>query len=259
MKAGLLIYGSLDTISGGYLYDRKLVEYLKLQGDTVEVISLPWRNYLSHLMDNLTYHLPAELDVLIQDELNHPSLIFANQGQRTFPVVSLVHHLRSSEAHPYLLKPVYRRIERAYLSSVDAFIFNSETTRKVVLAQINHEPPNIVAYPPSDRFGSPIGPDLVKVRSAEVGSLRILFLGNVIRRKGLHLLIEAIGRNPQGYQLEVVGSLDMDPEYVNKVKYKTSVYGMGERVRFYGTLSRRELIRILHRFNLLLEVTTNPA
>jgi TetR/AcrR family transcriptional regulator len=29
MNVGLLIYGGLETVSGGYLYDRKLVEYLQ--------------------------------------------------------------------------------------------------------------------------------------------------------------------------------------------------------------------------------------
>ena len=29
MHIGLIIYGSLDTMSGGYLYDRKLVAYLR--------------------------------------------------------------------------------------------------------------------------------------------------------------------------------------------------------------------------------------
>ena len=29
MKIGLVIYGSLDTISGGYYYDRRLVDSLK--------------------------------------------------------------------------------------------------------------------------------------------------------------------------------------------------------------------------------------
>ena len=72
MKIGLLIYGSLDTVSGGYLYDRKLVEYLRAQGDTVEIISLPWRNYAAHLMDNFRFRLPPGLDLLIEDELNHP-------------------------------------------------------------------------------------------------------------------------------------------------------------------------------------------
>ena len=66
MKIGFVIYGSLNTVSGGYLYDRKLVEYLHAQGDTVEIISLPWRNYGAHLMDNFRFRLPKDLDILIQ-------------------------------------------------------------------------------------------------------------------------------------------------------------------------------------------------
>ena len=83
MRVGLLIYGSLETLSGGYLYDRKLVQYLREQGDHVEVISLPWRGYARHLSDNLSPSLLGKLldlsvDVLIQDELNHPSLAWLN-------------------------------------------------------------------------------------------------------------------------------------------------------------------------------------
>src|SRR3989304_6666951 len=98
MKIGLIIYGSLNTLSGGYLYDRKLADYLRAQGDTVEVISLPWRNYAAHLTDNLSFKLPGDLDILLQDELNHPSLIGANRSKHSHPVISLVHHLRCSEA-----------------------------------------------------------------------------------------------------------------------------------------------------------------
>src|SRR5512139_3888486 len=104
MHIGLIIYGSLDTLSGGYLYDRKLVEYLRSQRDTVEIISLPWRSYGAHLTDNLWFRLPGhganrskKFDILIQDELNHPSLLFANRRRHPYPVISLVHHLRSSE------------------------------------------------------------------------------------------------------------------------------------------------------------------
>ena len=57
MRLGLLIYGSLDTLSGGYLYDRKLVEHLRRAGDSVEIISIPWRSYPAHLADNFSSRL----------------------------------------------------------------------------------------------------------------------------------------------------------------------------------------------------------
>src|SRR5689334_5084484 len=156
MKIGLLIYGSLDTLSGGYLYDRKLVEYLRAQGDTVEIISLPWRNYAAHLTDNFSFNLPSNFDILIEDELNHPSLISANRGRHPYPIISLVHHLRCSELRPKWQNNFYQVVERKYLQSVDGFIFNSKTTRGVVNNLLNSEKPSVVAYPPTDRFGDAI-------------------------------------------------------------------------------------------------------
>lgn len=147
MKIGFVIYGSLDTVSGGYLYDRKLVEYLRSQGDTVEIISLPWRNYAAHLADNFRFRLPSDLDILIQDELNHPSLIGANAGKHSYPVISLVHHLRCSEFRPKWQNDLYRVVEKEYLQSVDGFIFNSKTTHGVVNGLIGKDKPSVVAYP----------------------------------------------------------------------------------------------------------------
>ena len=40
MRVGLIIYGSLETLAGGYLYDRIVVEGLERLGHEVEVISL---------------------------------------------------------------------------------------------------------------------------------------------------------------------------------------------------------------------------
>ena len=199
MNIGFLIYDSLDILSGGYLYDRKLVEYLRGQGDTVEIISLPWRNYEVHLTDNIRFRLPPNLDILIQDELNHPSLIAANAGKHPYPVISLVHHLRCSELRPKWQNSFYGVIEKRYLQSVDGFIFNSQTTKSVVNGLIVNGKPSVVAYPPTDRFGQSITEDEI-IKRAKSHELQILFLGNVIERKGLHTLLDALamGAPPHG-------------------------------------------------------------
>ena len=216
MKIGFVIYGSLDTLSGGYLYDRKLVEYLQSQGDTVEIISLPWRNYAAHLTDNFRFRLPPDLDLLIQDELNHPSLLSANRRPHSCSVVSLVHHLRCSEQRPTWQNWFFRLIEKRYLNSVDGFIFNSQTTKRVVNSLLENSKPNIVAYPPTDRFGHPISENEVIARAKGKGPLQLLFLGNVIHRKGLHTLLEAIRHKMLAVRLEVVGGLNAEPEYAQR-------------------------------------------
>ena len=278
MKLGLVIYGSLDTLSGGYFYDRKLVEYLRAQGDTVEFISLPWRNYAAHLMDNLRFRLPVTtnrrpersgaqskgeaakqspregmFDILIQDELNHPSLIAANAGKHPYPIISLVHHLRCSELRSKWQNGLYRFIEKKYLQSVNGFIFNSQTTKRVVNGVIENSKPGGVAYPPTDRFGESVTEEEI-VERAKCSELRILFLGNVIERKGLHTLIDALAverDNISLYRLDVIGSPTTNPAYAKAMREKIAASNLSSFIFLHGPLDNEPLQQKLRQAHVL--------
>ncbi len=241
MKIGLVIYGSIDTLSGGYMYDRMMVEYLRAQGDTVEIISLPWRNYAAHLTDNFSFKLPPNLDILIQDELNHPSLIGANRGKHPYPIISLVHHLRCSELRPKWQNDIYRVVEKKYLQSVDGFIFNSQTTKGVVNGLIGNSKPDVVAYPPTDRFGDALSEGEIEERSKKK-ELRVLFLGNVMGRKGLHTLLEAVNFQRTALQVDVVGSLTSEPEYAKQMQEFIVQNDLSSFVFLHGSLNNQPLI-----------------
>lgn len=241
MKIGLVIYGSIDTLSGGYMYDRMMVEYLRSQGDTVEIISLPWRNYAAHLMDNFSFKLPPNLDILIQDELNHPSLIGANRGKHPYPIVSLVHHLRCSELRPKWQNDLYRVAEKKYLQSVDGFIFNSKTTKGVVNSLIGNSKPDVVAFPPTDRFGDAISEKEIEERGKKK-EMNILFLGNVMGRKGLHTLLEAARLSTFDLRLDIVGSLTSEPEYAKQMKEYIAQNDLSSFVFLHGSLNNQPLI-----------------
>ncbi len=250
MRTGFVIYGSLHTLSGGYLYDRKLVEYLRTQGDSVEIISLPWRNYAAHLTDNFHVQLPPGLDILIQDELNHPSLILANRARHLYPVISLVHHLRSSELRPAWKNTFYRVIEKKYLQSVDGFIFNSQTTQKVVHTLIGKDKPGVVAYPPTDRFGDPVSEAEIN-RRAQISPLRVLFLGNIIYRKGLHTLLRAISSQHSVFQIDVVGSWTAEPQYAKHIKEFIAHNNLSSSVFLHGSLDKERLVEKLKQAHVL--------
>ena len=250
MRIGLIIYGSLGTLSGGYLYDRKLVEFLRSQGDFVEIISLPWRNYAAHLTDNLRFRLPSKLDILIQDELDHPSLIFANRSKHPYPIISLVHHLRCSELRPKWQNTLYAWVEKKYLRSVDGFIFNSKTTRNVVHKLLDHETPSIVAYPPTDRFGEPISEKEI-IERAKSDEFRILFLGNVIHRKGLHTLLQAVSIQRSGFRLDGIGSLTSEPRYAHHIQEYITDNHLSSFVSLHGPLDREPLIEKLKQAHVL--------
>src|SRR5512136_3108376 len=187
MRIGLVIYGRLDSLSGGYLYDRKLVAHLQKQGDSVEIISLPWRNYLLHLKDNFSFKLfrrlaDLQVDLLLQDELNHPSLFILNQHLRRqidYPIVSIVHHLRINEAFPEWQSRIYRMIEQHYLFGVDGFIFNSLTTcREVDSLHIEsnvRRRPSLIAYPGGDHLNPSISESEI-IQRAQNKTLQLLFV-----------------------------------------------------------------------------------
>ena len=253
MKVGFIIYGSLETVSGGYLYDRKLVKYLREQGDIVDVISLPWRNYAAHLTDNFRFRLRGSpviatmhsqnnnaFDILIQDELNHPSLIAANAGKHPYPVVSLVHHLRCSELRPAWQNSFYRWVESKYLQRVDGFIFNSETTKSVVRGLLSDGKPSVVAYPPTDRFGEAISESEI-IERANSDELRILFLGNVIQRKGLHTLLEAVKRQTSKVKVDVIGGLVSEPKYVRAIQEIIAINNLSTFVFLHGSRDNEPL------------------
>jgi glycosyltransferase involved in cell wall biosynthesis len=250
MHIGLVIYGSLDTISGGYMYDRKLVEYLRHQGDVVEIISLSWRNYSAHLMDNFHFRLPKKLDILIEDELNHPSLVLPNRGKHSYPIVSLVHHLRSSELRPAWQNSLYRFVEKNYLQSVNGFIFNSKTTKKAVLNLLHKARPSVLAYPPVDQFGAPISQHEIEER-ANRDEFRILFLGNVIYRKGLHTLLQAVQGLDVKVHVDVIGSLTSEPAYASLIQEIIEKNQLSTCVSLHGSLDRKTLIEKFNQAHVL--------
>ena len=106
MEVVLVIYGSIDQVTGGYIYDRKVVERLRAYGVGVRVYALRTRPYFWTPVQGLT---AAVRDLLrkgkeerrlgVVDELTHSSfsisLLF--RFRPISHVVTLVHHLRSEE------------------------------------------------------------------------------------------------------------------------------------------------------------------
>jgi glycosyltransferase involved in cell wall biosynthesis len=240
-----VIFGGLETLTGGYLYNRMLVEYLRNRGHEVEVISQPYPGYYRHLI-SLGKHLrQLPLDILLQDEATHPAFFLLNQRLRArvaYPIISIVHHLRSSEQCSAWQKRLYGDIERRYLMTIDGFIFNSQTTRCSVERIIGSKCPSVVAYPSGNRFLTNITDEEIAIRAKQPGPLRIVFVGNVIHRKEVHTLLAALAQLPRDIcTLTVVGDLFMDKPYVRAIRRQVTENGLDDRAMFLGSISDVEL------------------
>lgn len=249
MKIGLTVYGSLETRSGGFRYDRQLVEQLRDKGDTVKVVELPWRTYPRGLVDNVSIgirrRLAVDVDVMLQDELAHPSLISHNR-RCEYPIVTIVHHLRASERR--LLSPLYRRIEAQYLSTVDAVINNSVTTEQTVTKLIGEDVPSIVAPPAGDRFDPLIDSTTIRQR-AQTDPLQVVFVGNLIPRKGVDTLIDAVAKVDADLRVVIVGS-HADGKYVRSLKRSIRNAGL-DNIELTGAVADDTLQSILKKSHVL--------
>jgi glycosyltransferase involved in cell wall biosynthesis len=250
LRVGLVIYGSLDIITGGFIYDRKLVDYLRAYGFSVEVYSLPWRNYLSHLTDNFSMKFfrklrDSKVDIMLQDELNHPSLLASNScwfHSRKYPVISIVHHLRCSESRSRTANRLYGTVEKKYLDTNDGFIFNSQTTRESVDNLGITIKPFIIAHPGRNPQNQKISPGFIRERAERTGPINLLFVGSLIPRKELLTLLEALTYIPKKeWTLRVVGSLETDKVYANLVLAGLKRLDLESNVRLLGAMDSGDL------------------
>lgn len=260
MRVGLIIFGSLDTLTGGYFYDRRLLEYLRSRGDQTRVVSLPLRTYPRHLADNFSPSLARRLarerfDVLVQDELNHPSLVLLNRwltARAGYPLVALVHLLRSSERRASPLRHTYAAVERRYLETVDAAMFNCHTTREAAEGLLGRAIPGVVAYPGCDHMGVQLTEAEVVSRARAVGPLRVISIANVVPGKGLHDLVTALARlSTESWRLTVAGSLTTDRVYVKRLRYLIGRLRLDANVDLLGSVPNQRIAEHLGQSHLL--------
>ena len=90
--------------------------------------------------------------------------------------------------------------------------------------------------------------------------LRIAFAGLVMPYKGPHLLMDALVKLHQAeidFEAEFAGD-SIDQEFVEKLRAAAVAYGIGDRVKFSGFLSRTELSALFARSNVLVFPTLVP-
>ncbi len=227
MRIGLVIYGQLDTLTGGYLYDRFLREALQARGHQVDVISLSVKPYALCLLDNLSCETTSRLtdrkwDLLLQDGLCHPSLISANRrirARRRSTIVAIVHQVLCRQPRRRLLNCAYGWMERYYFRTTDGFLFTSRFNRDAARRLVEGNVPRLVVHPAGDRLGRISSERTIFERSRRPGPLELLFVGNLSSVKGLDQLLESLSRLPPAmWRLTVAGSLTADRKHTGGVR-----------------------------------------
>ncbi|MCX8024565.1 MAG: glycosyltransferase family 4 protein [Thermanaerothrix sp.] len=147
------------------------------------------------------------------------------------------------------MQHLYRWVERAYLNSVDGFLFNSRTTQQSVfrVSRSAQEKPHRVAFPGGNAHGEGIADrNYLVERSHQSGPLRILFLGNLIRRKRLDVVLSALIPLPRTlWTLNIVGRTDLEPQTTQAINAFIHRHNLRPNIRFWGACSSETLRELL--------------
>lgn len=256
MRAGAVTFvidGDLQQPTGGYLYDRIVIEGLRARGAELSIQSLETGSARQTLGENARVarawsRLP-EGSLLIVDELCHPRVALAsalhraNRARRGHRLVALVHHLAASERSG-LGARARLALERVLLDAAELLITTSHTTRSVLVAE-GIPPSRIRAIRPGrDRLGSRAAPP----EPSPDGRLRLLFLGSITPRKGVLELVRAFASVADRASLTLAGPADRDLAYVAQVR--AAIARSPGSIRLTGCLDEEAITAELQRHDL---------
>lgn len=240
MKIAFITYGSLENLTGGYLYNQKVVNHLKNKGIPIEVISLKQKSYFLNVIWNFwLYFICKKFDLIIEDELVHPAVFLFNRlVHKKVKIVALVHLLQWLVQKPPLL-PLTKIMEKQMLKHCHLIVANSNyTAEKITQMGLKTDKVKVI-YPAYEPLISQ--QDKVKDSFREE-KIKLLFVANCLPHKGLHLLIPTLHLvKNKSFVLDIVGDYSLNITYVKKIKQAIKKYRLEEHVFWHGKVSREEI------------------
>jgi glycosyltransferase involved in cell wall biosynthesis len=244
--AGQVVFavpGSLDTPTGGYAYDRRIVEGLRALGWRVAVIDLgegfprPADATRAAACAQLAALAPGSLVVV--DGLALGVLPEAAQAlSRTHRLVALVHHPLALESGLSATEAAaLRASERTALACARRVITTSAATARLVAAGYGVAASLMsVVEPGTDRVAA-------APRAGRPGdTVELLAVGSLVPRKGYDLLVAALDRlKDLPWRLTIAGDRDRDPATAQELAADIARRGLDGRIGLLGAVGAEKL------------------
>ncbi len=253
LKIALITLGDPNTLTGGYLYHRKLAMLAPRHNARIKFVSFPERLFPLALVDapalfRRAYNMGA--NALVLDSI---AAAFAGPWlalhRPELPLVGMLHQPPGGIDHNYLRTSVQAKLDRLAYRRAGLLMVASESLRDQLIAQ-GMPPKRLRVVPPGRnadvQTGSPAGtadgPEQQAYMITATGlrqgrSAAALCVANWVERKGIHSLLEACSRLPeQAVTLHLVGDNRVDERYTAALRARLARPDLAGRVVVHGPL-----------------------
>jgi len=236
----LIVPGSLETVSGGYAYDRRIVAGLRDRGWSVAVqeIDDSFPRPTAAARDQaarVLAEIPDGCSVLIDGLALGALPDEAEREAARLRLVALVHHPLAAETGiDEVTAFALEKSERRALAAASLVVVTSRATANA-LTRYGVGPDRIrVVEPGTDR--APLA------RGSQGAALHLLCVASLVPRKGHEVLFSALAMMPDiEWRLTCAGSLKRDPSTADRLRVRLRSDGLEDRVVLAGEVDAATL------------------
>jgi glycosyltransferase involved in cell wall biosynthesis len=245
MRAAFAVPGSLETPTGGYAYDKRIIAELRALSWQIDVIDLghsfpePDATARKAALDKLLVlpeSCPIVIDGLAFGVMDEEAARLRDRN----PIVALVHLPLALEIGISDEKVLaLRRSERDALGFARAVIATSERTAKALRGDYEVPASRITVARPG------VDPVVARARSTQGGTIDLLAVGSVTPGKGYDLLLAALAQlEVLPWRLTIAGDTTRSATAFARLEADLARFKLRARVTLTGAMSPERLAEL---------------
>ena len=237
MKIAFIIPGDINLPTGGYRYDKEIINAWENSGVEVELISLegnypfPSEKEKQSAIDSIKDFPKADI-AIVDGLLGGASPNFLKALSQRMPVSALIHHpLCLENGLDADTAKGLETSERHGLEFVENIVTTSPATAKTVAKLFNFDATKIHTVLP--------GVTRAEIsRGSQNSTVNLLCVGSLIERKGHRFLLEALSQlNHLDWRLDCYGSTDFDTKLFAELTKMLETSEHSDKIKFHGAVS----------------------
>ena len=240
-RLAFAVPGDLATPTGGYIYDRRMIDELQQLGWQIDVVGLGdgfpkpntgQKEFARQRLLEVQSPCPVVVDGLALGVM--PDAAEAARARN--PLIALVHHPLAYETGiaPEQAQILWESEKTALAAAAHVIVTSPATSR---LLQEDYEvPPELItiAQPGTDRAEPATG--------SRDGTLQMISVGAIVPRKGFDVLVAALAKLPElPWRLTIVGDRGRDPATAARLDAEIAASGLASRVTVLDAIPAGQL------------------